>query len=209
MTKAARTIVYIDGFNLYYRCLKGTPYKWLDLKCMAACLLPSAQHDIVGVKYFTSRVSATPSDPGVATRQDAYLNAVKFYLGKDNIIEGRFMTHVESRPLAPPKNGIVKVLDTKEKGTDVNLAVHMLNDAWLDRYDCAVLVSNDSDLAESVRLVRERGKLVGWFMTDTQKPSKELDKVVTFKKPIRKGILAKSQLPDEIPGTNIHKPPVW
>jgi len=119
------------------------------------------------------------------------------------------MTHVESRPLAPPNNGIVKVLDTKEKGTDVNLAVHMLNDAWLDRYDCAVLVSNDSDLAESVRLVRERGKFVGWFMTDSQKPSKELDKVVTFKKPLRKGILANSQLPDEIPGTNIHKPSVW
>ena len=25
------TIVYIDGFNLYYRALKGTPYKWLNL----------------------------------------------------------------------------------------------------------------------------------------------------------------------------------
>ena len=109
----------------------------------------------------------------------------------------------------PPKNGIARVLDTKEKGTDVNLAVHMLNDAWLDRYDCAVLVSNDSDLAESVRLVRERGKLVGWFMTDTQKPSKELDKVVTFKKSIRKSILSKSQLPNVIPGTSIHKPSVW
>jgi hypothetical protein len=29
-----RTIAYVDGFNLYYRALKGTPYKWLDLNKM-------------------------------------------------------------------------------------------------------------------------------------------------------------------------------
>ena len=31
----ARTIVYIDGFNLYYRALKGTPDKWLDIEAMS------------------------------------------------------------------------------------------------------------------------------------------------------------------------------
>jgi hypothetical protein len=25
------TFVYIDGFNLYYGAVKGTPYKWLDI----------------------------------------------------------------------------------------------------------------------------------------------------------------------------------
>jgi hypothetical protein len=28
------TNVYIDGFNLYYGCLKGTPHKWLDLDAL-------------------------------------------------------------------------------------------------------------------------------------------------------------------------------
>ena len=36
---------------------------------------------------------------------------------------------------------------TEEKGSAVNLAVHLLNDGWLDAYDCAVVISNDSDLA--------------------------------------------------------------
>ena len=27
-----RTYVYVDGFNLYYGALKGSHYKWLDLK---------------------------------------------------------------------------------------------------------------------------------------------------------------------------------
>jgi len=41
-----RTSVYIDGFNLYYRAIKGTAFKWLDLKRLATLLLP-ATHQIV------------------------------------------------------------------------------------------------------------------------------------------------------------------
>jgi hypothetical protein len=42
------------------------------------------------------------------------------------------------------------------------LAVHLLNDAWLNEYDCAIVVSNDSDLAESMRFVREEHhKMIG------------------------------------------------
>ena len=46
-----RTCVYIDGFNLYYRCLKDTPYKWLDLYRMAELLLPADRHEITKVKF--------------------------------------------------------------------------------------------------------------------------------------------------------------
>lgn len=51
---------------------------------------------------------------------------------------------------------MVDIIKTEEKGSDVNLAVHLLNDGWLDAYDCAVVVSNDSDLAEAMRLVKAR-----------------------------------------------------
>jgi hypothetical protein len=34
---------YIDGFNLYYGCLKGSPYKWLDLDALARRLQPRDQ----------------------------------------------------------------------------------------------------------------------------------------------------------------------
>ena len=38
-----RTRVYIDGYNLYYGCLKGTPHKWLDLLSLfEKQILPSA-----------------------------------------------------------------------------------------------------------------------------------------------------------------------
>ena len=52
------------------------------------------------------------------------------------------------------------MLKTEEKGTDVNLAVHLLNDSWRGRYECAVVVSNDSDLEEAIRIVGEYHKRI-------------------------------------------------
>ena len=43
-----KTIVYIDGFNLYYGCLKGTPYKWLNPLLLCQALLPG--HQIIGIR---------------------------------------------------------------------------------------------------------------------------------------------------------------
>jgi hypothetical protein len=56
-----RTNVYVDGFNLYYGCLKGSPYRWLDLEALCAHLLP--KHTIHRVRYFTARVAARPGKP--------------------------------------------------------------------------------------------------------------------------------------------------
>jgi hypothetical protein len=70
-------------------------------------------------------------------------------------------------------------------------------------------VSNDSDLAECLRLVRELNKTIGWLIPGDDHHSKKLSRYVTFKKEIRKNVLAKSQLPDIIPGTSIQKPSAW
>ena len=89
------------------------------------------------------------------------------------------------------------VIKTEEKGSDVNLAVHLLNDAWLDKYDCAVIVSNDSDLAESLRLIKEQHKkIVGLFVCWKHHPSRELMRYADFTKRIRRKVLSISQLPN-------------
>ena len=92
----------------------------------------------------------------------------------------------------------------------MNLAVHLLHDAWNNKFDCAVIVSNDSDLAEPVRIVKcELKKAVGIIIPGSGRPSKELCRFATFVKPIWKSALAASQLPQTIPGTSIHKPTDW
>jgi uncharacterized LabA/DUF88 family protein len=104
---------------------------------------------------------------------------------------------------------LVHIIKTEEKGSDVNMAVHLLNDAWLDKYDCAVVISNDSDLAESLRIVKEEKKKIVGLITPVDFPSKELIKHSSFIKRIRSGVLSISQMPDPIPGTNLYKPDSW
>ena len=62
------TIVYIDGFNLYYGALRGSPSKWLDIEALSRRLLP--KDDIHLVRYFTARITARPDDPQQAQRQE-------------------------------------------------------------------------------------------------------------------------------------------
>ena len=206
-----RTIVYVDGFNLYYGAIKGHPWKWLDLVSLSKIVLPT-HHEIKTVKYFTARVSGTQSDPSKPQRQDTYIRALQQFRSNVEVIFGHFLSHKIKAPLAKPEGGhrTVEVIRTEEKGSDVNLAVHLLNDGWLDAFDCGVVVSNDSDIAESMRLVREHtGKRIGLVTPGKRKPSRELMKHADFVRGIRVGALRKSQLPAHIPGTNFRKPAKW
>ena len=71
----ARTIVYIDGFNLYYRALRGTPHKWLDIVAVSAAALP-ASCQIERINYYTAHISGRV-DPDAPRRQHAYLRAIE------------------------------------------------------------------------------------------------------------------------------------
>jgi hypothetical protein len=71
----ARTIVYIDGFNLYYCALKGTSHKWLDIAAMSAASLPHG-YQIQAINYYTVRISRRV-DPSAPARQHAYLRALE------------------------------------------------------------------------------------------------------------------------------------
>lgn len=226
-----RTFVYVDGFNLYFRALKNTPYKWLDLKTLCRKIL-AEDHEITGIKYFTANISGR-NDPNGPIRQQTYIRALQKYIPELSVHYGKFMTHNVWARLSTarqaqyrkdgelvrvslkdtlPENAAAEIVKTEEKGSDVNLAVHLLNDAWSDCFDAAFVISNDSDLAESVSMVRgQLKKIVGVGIPEGRhtNPSKELISRATFRKRIRKGMLAVSQLPNPIPGTTLHKPDSW
>ena len=152
-----RTRVYVDGYNLFYACLKGSPHKWLNVYRLAANLLPRNQID--KVRYFTARVSARPHDPAQPQRQETYLRALAT-VPEVEIHFGHFLTHEISMPDAASWNAgryrPVRVMKTEEKGSDVNLATHLLVDAFDNCFDVAVIISNDSDLKEPISIVRSR-----------------------------------------------------
>jgi NYN domain len=211
-----RTIVYVDGFNLYYGCLKGTPYRWLDLAALSRRLL-RPDSDVIAIKYFTARVRSRPGNPQQAQRQQVYLRALGT-VPNLTVHFGHFITRPATRLLVdPPKRGpkFAEVWVTEEKGSDVSLASHLLIDGFRARYDLAVVISNDGDLKEPVQFVRDDlGAPVGvlnphprrsWALSPRRLPRG------SFYKPIRSKVLAASQFPDELTDANgtFHKPARW
>lgn len=206
-----RTYIYVDGFNLYYRALKNTPYKWLNLSGVFTDIL-EPHHKILKIKYFTARLTARRNNPTKPQRQYVYLRALQTHCKEVEVYYGHFLTNRIWAPLASPQKNlkVVEVIKTEEKGSDVNLAVHLLNDGWLDVYDCAVVVTNDSDISESMRLARLRpNKRLGLLTPGTRHPSQQLLRHADFHRHIRKRVLRKNQLPSPVPGTNLTKPNNW
>jgi len=95
-----RTYVYVDGFNLYYGALRGTPYKWLNLPTLCTLLLPGYQ--VEKMKYFTAHIQARPDDPDQPTRQQVYLRALST-LPNLEIILGHFLPNASPCGLSSPQ----------------------------------------------------------------------------------------------------------
>jgi uncharacterized LabA/DUF88 family protein len=208
-----RTRVYIDGYNLYYACLKRSPHKWLNLHALSCALLPRNQIDLV--RYFTAQVSARPHDPTQPQRQQTYFRALAT-VPQITTHLGHFLTHEVSMPDAAAWNSgryrAVRVIKTEEKGSDVNLATHLLMDAFDNKFDVAVIVSNDSDLKEPIAQVRDRfGKRIGLLVPRTIHVSRALQPLANFVKRFGPSALANAQFPttmSDAVGT-FHKPQSW
>jgi NYN domain len=201
--------VYIDGLNLYYGAVRDSPYRWLDLSALCARMLPNDA--IQTIHYYTAIVSGRPHDPQQPLRQQIYLRALRT-IPNLSINFGKFTTHSRRMVLTgtdPPQK--VWVDRTDEKGSDVNLAAHLLADAFQKRFEVAVLITNDSDLLEPVRIVsRELGYPVG-ILNPHQYHSCSLKPHATFMKRIRQSDLAACQFPSSMADNKgqFHKPSGW
>jgi len=206
-----KTTVYVDAFNLYFGAVRGTPFRWLDLAKLCTILLP--KHQVQCIKYFTARLRARPSDLDQPRRQEQYLRALRTIPGLE-IHFGHFLSHVVRMPLANPPPGqprYADVVKTKEKGSDVNLATHLVLDAHRDAFECAVVLSGDSDLLlPVVSVIGEFGKPVG-VINPQRHPCRVLQKHATFYKHIRKSALRRSQFPKTMTDArgSFTKPASW
>ena len=108
----------------------------------------------------------------------------------------------------------MKVVKVEEKGSDVNLASHLLLDAFQGSFDVAAVLSNDSDLVEPIRIVTKvLGKPVG-LLSPVSNPTLELKNVASFIRRISVSDLAGFQLLTPlcdrwIDGSALNKPTTW
>ena len=191
--------------------LRGTRYRWLDIEKLAQLLLP--RHEINQIRYFTALVTSRPNDPNQAQRQQTYLRALQT-IPNLTIHYGHFLSMRKRRLLArQPATGprTVEVLDTEEKGSDVNLATYLLLDGFVNDYEMAVVISNDSDLKLPIKMAKTKlRKRIGVF-DPSRKRSFELHSASSWYRPIRSGPLSVSQFPDRLSDGKgvITKPVGW
>lgn len=142
--KKERVIAYIDGFNLYFGMREAgfDNCRWLNIKQLVEKLLKPHQ-ELIGVKYFTSRVS---NNPDKQKRQSTYIDALESIGAK--VIYGNYQDGSEECLRC---GHIWRT--AKEKMTDVNIATAIMVDAFQDKYDMAMLISGDSDLTPPIREV--------------------------------------------------------
>ncbi len=225
-----RCWVYVDGFNLYNGAAKRTRCKWLNLLSLSQRLRP---HDTIErVKYFTALVERRTDDPDQQKRQRVYWRALGTLNCVDRI-EGRFSRWPKRLPLdasvkmlvALAKQGcnvvgirpiMMEVLRSEEKGSDVNLATHLIHDAHQihpgKTFEAAIVVSTDSDLAEAIRLVtQDVGKPVWVCKPNPKARTVHLERAATGVFDLKTAMLKSSLFPNILADArgSFSKPASW
>lgn len=206
-----RSIVYIDGFNLYYGAIKGSRYKWLNLERYFAMLRPD--DDIQVIRYFTAMI-----DGPHARNQVAYLNALST-LPIVEVTLGQFKNkQIECRVRAcrlPRGRRFFRARE--EKRTDVSIAIAMLDDAVNEKCERQILVSGDSDLVPAINMVKRRFPEMEIAVyvparDDERGAAVELRCAADKNRTLPLNILGPAQFPVKIPdgiGGSIEKPVSW
>jgi uncharacterized LabA/DUF88 family protein len=217
-------------------------WRWLDLRRLSENVVAQrsrwTQPQVSRVVYCTARISGAQNS-SAQQDQDVYLRALTAANAVDVIEYGHYVSRVAKGPLAiegqrgqpmlttaswpvmvrdaadnPVVNAtfLVKVARREEKGSDVNVAAHLLLDLLHRRVDAAVVISNDSDLAFAVAEARDIVP-IGLINPSPRPPAAKLDVRSTrgvgghwwYK--LVKADLTAAQMPDPI--GKITKPLGW
>jgi len=233
---ALRTRVYIDGYNLYYGCLKNTADKWLDLRALATHILGNVPYERNGesvryslcapaIKYFTAPIlSAFARADDSVVCQSQYHAALRGHLGGEiQIVAGyhdarpaRAHAVVKGKPAG--KSPLVDIWKLEEKQSDVALALHAFCDAVLDEVDQVIVVTNDSDFAPAMQMIRQHTGVVLGVIAPVRegygrsRVNRALDEHAHWTRThILDDEFAASQLPPmvRLKGGAVHKPLSW
>jgi NYN domain len=217
-----RTIVFVDGYNLYYGMLRRSPYKWLNLFALFRDGALDARSELLQVRYYTAPVLGKMcDDPASPARQRTYLQALR-RMHPDNIqiIEGQMVASKPFQRLVQPiaeapHLEMVQTYAFNEKKTDVNMAADMMAAAWTNACEQIVLCSNDSDMQAALSTIRTHCPQITLGLVapipgdDHRRIAQDLEQHAHWSKTLKRFHLGRAQLPDKIPGTAIHKPAAW
>lgn len=212
-----RIMVYIDGFNLYYgiKSMGWNHCFWLNIEKLITNYLPD-DLDLIQIRYFTSNIT-NPLEK--RDRQIKFLNVLQT-LKSVSPHKGNYARLNDAKC---DKCGAYskycercgeRLREYKEKKTDVNIASFMIEDAIIDMYDIAILITGDSDLRPPLEVIKRQfpKKKVLVLFPPNRDHSKDLKNFSQWHYTIDKQMLENSLFPDKVqvgPKTWIEKPAEW
>lgn len=107
-----------------------------------------------------------------------------------------------------------KVRKIEEKGSDVNLAVRMVADAFAGRADYYVMLTNDSDQVGPLRVMKTEAAVRTGIVLPMESARGSKALLATepdFVRHVTREVLEASQFPDVFGDAHgkIHRPPAW
>jgi len=133
---------FIDGANLLHGLSQDFKHVDVDFEALVKKLL--GNRFLTRVYYYTA-LPDQKRDPERYSRQQKFLNAIQkkpyfsVVLGRLELRQGTYYV---------------------EKGVDVSLATDMLDLAYQNTYDTAVIISGDGDFSRAVEIIQRMGKHV-------------------------------------------------
>jgi hypothetical protein len=165
-----RTAFFVDGYNVFYGLLAGTPYKWLNLKGLLGHVvyIENPQNSLISIDYFTSSVKPELATRGRASKeaQDTYVRALRstnvaVHYGRHQLQPAKAPRFID-RKTGASRQDKIDIWKLEEKETDVHIAISMYRAAARqaalevhERIEQLVLVSSDTDMTPALRAIRE------------------------------------------------------
>jgi uncharacterized LabA/DUF88 family protein len=209
-----RTTVFVDGLNFHYGVARRFGIRWINLMALCRRVLSPRWHHVTELRLYTSAFIEGDGEHADPIGQQMHLRALQCH--EAVVLRfGHFKTRRERLRLALPDGSAgdrVPVLALREKGSDVNLAADLVHLAHQKRFEAAVVVSNDSDLAGAIRIVRQEiGLPVGVINPQSGRLVRELAEVASFVRTLRRQDVAASVLPSVLHDAHgpIECPPEW
>lgn len=204
-----KAIIYVDGLNLQRQLETTKALQWVNLMQLCELMLPN--YEITQIRYFTTRLRATPSHQDAGIEQEIYWRALRtlepqltFHFGTMR----RSVRFYPTYPLSEAADGSwqrVRVLHTEEKGSDVALGSFMVADAAKAPRNLQVLVSNDSDFAPTLHILKEEFNAQYAVLSPSQRINNALIETnPVFIRSIRAKTVARSQFPRILEDSNGH-----
>ncbi|RXZ31129.1 DUF2384 domain-containing protein [Oxalobacteraceae bacterium CAVE-383] len=187
-----RTRIYIDGYNLYYGCLKGTPHKWLDICALferhiiPSVLVKKDDTDTVAtvellplaIKFFTAEIleKAAKAEDSISSQRRYHTalrkargSRIELICGYYSLVESKAKIVDADDPTKWPRScQDVLVWKLEEKQSDVNLALQLYHDAVSGAVDHQIVVTNDTDIAPALKLIRDHTPVIVGLVVPTR-----------------------------------------